>query len=690
MNEDFDGDGNADGRVYLFFTYNAKPGGIFYTYDTADQTDPTVLSIEESKIYVPTGDKQEYCISSIVVDEDSTLYYKNDSGYLFAVESNPAALLGLTLKLSSGEEVSLDKEFQSKIPDYKAVVPSGENSVTVVLELEDGVSAEVNGVSYSEGGVQVSLPEDENEVEVVTHKNGKSRTYELVVTKASADCDLATLASAINNLVPSTTNQNVRRMDPDLDPEVTAYTFDWITTGTGSTTGVIDPATKPMMNIFLKASSPSATVKVYPGENVSQPGNAQNPDGTVKASAVSGSANYQWRFPVYSADVTRDSTARIVVTAEDGVTTKEYQITFSRRVYVSEVTISAEEAEAAEGETLQLSAEAQPSNATDRTITWSSSDESVATVDETGLVTAVSGGSATIRAASADGAYAECLITVHHAELEKTEAKAPTKEEDGNIEYWTCKGCGKIFRDETATEEITIEDTIIKKRSPGWSEEKGTWYYYDENLEPVTGWLPSGGKWYYMDPATGAMMTGIITVGNSSYYMTESGAMATGWIADGSSWYYAASSGALAKGWVSVGGTWYYMDPETCVMKTGWVQSGSTWYYMNSSGAMATGWVQSGSTWYYMNSSGAMVTGWQKIGATWYFFKPGGAMAANEWYGGYWLGSSGAWTYQPIGSWKWGSGGWWFGDTSGWYARSTTIRINNVDYTFDASGYLVE
>ena len=120
--EDFNGDGKADGRVYLFFTYNASPGGIYYTYDTPDQTKPTELSNEEAKIFVPTGNKQQYCISSIVADKDGTLYYKNDSCYLFAVESNPAALLNLTVYNGAGEEILPDKEFQSKIADYNLKV----------------------------------------------------------------------------------------------------------------------------------------------------------------------------------------------------------------------------------------------------------------------------------------------------------------------------------------------------------------------------------------------------------------------------------------------------------------------------------------------------------------------------------------------------------------------------------------
>ena len=47
--------------------------------------------------------------------------------------------------------------------------------------------------------------------------------------------------------------------------------------------------------------------------------------------------------------------------------------------------------------------------------------------------------------------------------MTKTEVKAPTSTDTGNIEYWYCEVCDKYFSDEKAEHEITLEDTIIAK-----------------------------------------------------------------------------------------------------------------------------------------------------------------------------------------------------------------------------------
>ena len=80
-------------------------------------------------------------------------------------------------------------------------------------------------------------------------------------------------------------------------------------------------------------------------------------------------------------------------------------------VPVSTVEISGV-SEIAVGDSIQLTANAQPVIASDRNITWSSSDESVATVSNTGVVKAVSQGEAVIYAEASNGVKGEFAVSV--------------------------------------------------------------------------------------------------------------------------------------------------------------------------------------------------------------------------------------------------------------------------------------
>ena len=65
-----------------------------------------------------------------------------------------------------------------------------------------------------------------------------------------------------------------------------------------------------------------------------------------------------------------------------------------------------------QGETLQLTVNITPQNATDQKLTWTSSDPSVATVDANGKVTAVGDGTVAITAKTNNGKTATITITV--------------------------------------------------------------------------------------------------------------------------------------------------------------------------------------------------------------------------------------------------------------------------------------
>ena len=80
-------------------------------------------------------------------------------------------------------------------------------------------------------------------------------------------------------------------------------------------------------------------------------------------------------------------------------------------VTLSETTLTLEV-----GDTATLAATVTPTNATNQNVTWESSNPSVATVDESGKVTAVASGEATITVTTADGSKtANCDVTVNAA-----------------------------------------------------------------------------------------------------------------------------------------------------------------------------------------------------------------------------------------------------------------------------------
>ena len=110
-----------------------------------------------------------------------------------------------------------------------------------------------------------------------------------------------------------------------------------------------------------------------------------------------------------------------------------------------------------------LIATVEPDNATNKNVNWESSDTSIATVDASGKVTAISAGSATITAIAADGSgkSASCSVTVTHGNMVHTPKKDATCTADGNEEYWTCGTCGKIFSDAEGKTEIELSATVI-------------------------------------------------------------------------------------------------------------------------------------------------------------------------------------------------------------------------------------
>ena len=95
-------------------------------------------------------------------------------------------------------------------------------------------------------------------------------------------------------------------------------------------------------------------------------------------------------------------------------------------VSVNSVSLNKNELSLGKGATETLVATVLPSNASNKNLTWSSSDDNVATVDSNGLVTAVGGGNANITVTTVDGGHtAQCeinvIVNVNSVSLNKNE-----------------------------------------------------------------------------------------------------------------------------------------------------------------------------------------------------------------------------------------------------------------------------
>ena len=121
------------------------------------------------------------------------------------------------------------------------------------------------------------------------------------------------------------------------------------------------------------------------------------------------------------------------------------------------------------GNNIQIEANVFPENAMNKMLTWSSSDEKIATVDANGIVTAVAQGLVTITASSTDGSgiLTTCEITVIQ----------PVSSIALNHETYTLEGVGKT---------VQLEPTV----SPHTATNKEvTWKSFNESICFVTNGL---------------------------------------------------------------------------------------------------------------------------------------------------------------------------------------------------------
>lgn len=103
--------------------------------------------------------------------------------------------------------------------------------------------------------------------------------------------------------------------------------------------------------------------------------------------------------------------AVITATAKNGKLTAKITVKVNP-IGVSKITLNRTSQSLSKGKSFTLVATVKPANATNKTLTWTSSNPGVAKVDKNGKVTALKNGTATITCKSANGKKVTCTVTV--------------------------------------------------------------------------------------------------------------------------------------------------------------------------------------------------------------------------------------------------------------------------------------
>ena len=389
---------NGGGKDSVYFENCSISGNVY-----AQKTSGKQVALKFDK---NTADKLK---GSVVVEGNGALLESTGA-------KQNVTLKKVTVKTANAVAIGTNvKEMQVTTANTNLTV----NGTVDRLQADANVTVGGNGhINEKTGSGQISVSVagvslDKTEIVLV---EGSNQTLTATVEPTNATNKGVTWSSSNNEI--ATVNNGVVTAVKEGTATITVTTAEGGKTATCKVT-VNAPQTKPVTNVTLEPNtltlevgkSETLTAKVEPSDATNQnvKWESNNPDivtveqdGTVRAVSA--------------------GEATIKVAAQDGSGQyAECKVTVSAPTKpVTNVSLNKTELELAVGDTEKLTAKVEPSDATNQKVTWESNATNVATVDNSGKVTAVSEGTATITAKAGEQT-ATCTVTVTKADVKVTQ-----------------------------------------------------------------------------------------------------------------------------------------------------------------------------------------------------------------------------------------------------------------------------
>lgn len=256
-----------------------------------------------------------------------------------------------------------------------------------------------NGISFPTPSSGQTQPQ----TQTVTFTTTESWTSTVADTKSSTWLTVEPSSGGAG-----TVNMKVTAQPNDTDKSRSATVT--IKSGSMTKSFTVSQEAKPTPVAVSEVTLDQAELALTEGESVTLVATVKPDDAADKT--VTWSSSDETVATVENGKVTAVKEGSATITAKAGEKTATCKVTVSKNVIeVTEVTLNKTELALNEGSSETLVATVKPDDATDKTVTWSTSDAAIATV-ENGKVTAVKEGSATITAKAGEKT-ATCNVTVN-------------------------------------------------------------------------------------------------------------------------------------------------------------------------------------------------------------------------------------------------------------------------------------
>ena len=437
-----------------------------------------------------------------------------------------------------------------------------------------------------------------------------------------------------------------------------------------------------------------------------------------------------------------EGTANITVSVVDSNYKPEQvtlQVTVSeKKIEITEVLLNKDAETLTEGDTITLSAEVLPYDTTySKNVSWSSSNEAVATVSADGTVTAKSAGIAIITATSENGMTASCTITVEKKLIPITEvyldkSSATLTEGDtatltatvlpenttyskdvswssSNSAVATVDANGTVTAKSAGTAVITATTengktasctvTVNKKNTyTGWRAVDGQLKYFNNgNIDTTyTGFADYEGNRYYVSNGVVDTTYTSLILDNGNWVYVENGKVNndyTGLVNYEGLWFYV-SDGTIDWGYTGLAdynGIWFYVSGGIVDWNyTGLTYYNDVWFYI--SGGMIdwdyTGLVYYNDIWFYVSGG---ILDWDYIGLTSYngiWFMISGGMINWDYAGLVYYNDM--WFYVSGGTINWDYAGLIYYNDAWFYVSGGTINWTTTIVDYNGAKFYVQ